>query len=403
MVTPLSMQTSDADLLARSRAGHAGAYGTLVARHQALVWRAAFRATGDMTLSEDLVQEAFLAAWKRLDQLREPAHFASWVCGIARNLAHYTRRHQRRHAPGEGGDTGEHALRAIANDDPSPLEYAIARQRHHLVTAALIRMPETYRRPLTLFYREHRSIAQVATQLGLSPQTVKQRLSRGRKLLQRTVAELMGRAPGVRCMVVAAIVASAGRAAAAGPVVAAHGAASGVLAGLAGAAIVALLACAVLGTVAPPLGDPQTVVQVARPTVAAPSPAPTVNEPSPAVGPGPVVAPLLVGPSRLPRPRFGRSPVAGTTHASDERISVTGTVALGHPVIERLTAPEPVATPSVSDHRSVEQSIGRAVQPSLSRHELSSGRPSGRAIDADALVISQPDIRLRILDSAAGL
>jgi len=52
---------------------------------------------------------------------------------------------------------------------------------------SLEKIPENYREPLVLFYREHRSIEQVAAELELSEDAVKQRLSRGRKLLQEEV------------------------------------------------------------------------------------------------------------------------------------------------------------------------------------------------------------------------
>ncbi len=60
-----------------------------------------------------------------------------------------------------------------------------------LVWQALERIPESYREPLILFYREDRSVAEVAGALELSEDAVKQRLSRGRGMLREQVAELV--------------------------------------------------------------------------------------------------------------------------------------------------------------------------------------------------------------------
>src|SRR5208282_3406766 len=63
----------------------------------------------------------------------------------------------------------------------------IGREEEAILWRSLERIPELYREPLILFYREHQSIEQVAVELELSGDAVKQRLSRGRKLLQEEV------------------------------------------------------------------------------------------------------------------------------------------------------------------------------------------------------------------------
>ena len=77
-------QGNDLDLVARSLAGDRNAFGEIVARYQSLVCSLAYSATGSLSQSEDLAQDTFLAAWKQLAALREPAKLRSWLCGIAR-------------------------------------------------------------------------------------------------------------------------------------------------------------------------------------------------------------------------------------------------------------------------------------------------------------------------------
>lgn len=206
------MHATDRQLLQQSQAGDAHAFGRLVERHQATVQRVAFRATGDAALSEDLTQDAFVTAWRQLGDLRQPSRFTSWVCGIARNLARYSQRHHRRHAPdacvGAGIDriALDRELAELACSNPSPLDDAIASQRHDLLRRALGRIPSSYRDPLLLFYREQQSVEQVAVRLDLSVSTAKQRLSRGRKVLRRSIEQLnAGASGGIAAAVVTAI------------------------------------------------------------------------------------------------------------------------------------------------------------------------------------------------------
>ena len=88
ITTMAAEETADAELVARTMAGDRDAFGQIVARHQTLICSLAYNATGSLTQSEDLAQETFLAAWRELRQLREPAKLRAWLCGIARNTIH---------------------------------------------------------------------------------------------------------------------------------------------------------------------------------------------------------------------------------------------------------------------------------------------------------------------------
>ena len=179
--TPLT----DAELVARTLAGSREAFGEIVARYQTLICSVTYSATGSLTQSQDLSQETFLAAWKQLGALREPASLRSWLCGIARNLNHRARRSRHRE-PTHAAEPLEAAIESPAAGI-APADQAISREEESILWRALERIPENFREPLILFYRQHHSIEQVAELLDLSEDAVKQRLSRGRKLLQEEV------------------------------------------------------------------------------------------------------------------------------------------------------------------------------------------------------------------------
>lgn len=177
--------SDDSALVAASLTGDRTAFGQIVARYQSLVCSVAYSATGSLTLSEDLAQETFVTAWQRLGDLREPAKLRAWLCGIARNLLHHTLRKLGRE-PAQAADTLD-AVRELAAPDEPPAGHAIRREEEAILWRSLERIPALYREPLILFYREHRSVEQTAALLDLSEDTVKQRLSRGRKLLAEEV------------------------------------------------------------------------------------------------------------------------------------------------------------------------------------------------------------------------
>jgi RNA polymerase sigma factor (sigma-70 family) len=176
---------NDAELVSECLSGNRDAFGQIVARHQSLVCSLAYSATGSLSQSEDLAQETFLTAWKQLADLREPEKLRAWLCGIARNLINNFLRHQGRE-PSHAAEPLETAEEPPSLD-PLPPEQAIGREEEAILWRSLEHIPEIYREPLVLFYREHQSVEAVAQGLELSEDAVKQRLSRGRKLLHEQV------------------------------------------------------------------------------------------------------------------------------------------------------------------------------------------------------------------------
>jgi DNA-directed RNA polymerase specialized sigma24 family protein len=95
MIVSANMTTiehPDMQLVNASRAGDRDAFAQIVARYQSLVCSVAYSGTGSLSLSEDVAQDTFVAAWKQLGELREPEKLCAWLCGIARNITRNTLR-----------------------------------------------------------------------------------------------------------------------------------------------------------------------------------------------------------------------------------------------------------------------------------------------------------------------
>ncbi len=179
----------DARLVELSSAGDREAFGQLVARYQSPVCAMAYSACGNVSRSEDLAQEIFITAWRELAKLKEPGKFRAWLYGIARNLINNTFRRQTRNplASAEPLDETIDAPAPVAD----PTEHVMSKEEEAILWQVLAGMPEVYREPMILFYREQESSSRVAEVLGVSEEVARQRLSRGRAMLNDRVTRLI--------------------------------------------------------------------------------------------------------------------------------------------------------------------------------------------------------------------
>ncbi len=172
---------SDMQILQACLDGNRELYAELVKRYQSLICAITYNETGDLNHSEELAQDTFVRAWQRLKDLHQLDKFKSWLCGIARNLCLEWRRKHSRETSFQTNDL------SIPSED-SPVERIIKQEEEALLWNAIEDIPTQYREPLILFYREQQSVASVADALELSEDAVKQRLSRGRKMLKESIA-----------------------------------------------------------------------------------------------------------------------------------------------------------------------------------------------------------------------
>jgi RNA polymerase sigma-70 factor (ECF subfamily) len=94
-------RTAIAALVRRAQRGDTGAFGPLVAAHLRAAYLTALAITGRPGDAEDVVQDAMLTAFERLDTCRDPARFPGWLLRIVRNRAlNWLDQRRRREAPG---------------------------------------------------------------------------------------------------------------------------------------------------------------------------------------------------------------------------------------------------------------------------------------------------------------
>jgi RNA polymerase sigma factor (sigma-70 family) len=216
-----------APLVLAAAAGDARAFGRLVVETQGVVCAISLAVTRDAATSEDVAQQVFFDAWRGIGTLRSATSFLPWLRALARNHARMAvRAASRFRARVVATDTTTDVIASSADPAPDALSTLLDDEARATLAAALDAVPDAAREVLVLYYREGQSVRQVAELLGMREATVKQRLSRARRVLRAEylarAGELLERsAPGaaftaiVITMVTAALAASPGVAAAA--------------------------------------------------------------------------------------------------------------------------------------------------------------------------------------------
>jgi len=176
-------------LLKKCLRGNRQAFEAIVAKYQELVCSITFSGTADIQQSEELAHQTFINAWKNLYQLKDLARFRPWLCTIARNIIRDFYRKNERDIIAKAKSMEN--INDSASNEPGPLESAIKKEHEELVSDAIKRIPERYREPLVLYYRQQKSIKQVARSLDLSQGVVKQRLQRGRKMIKEQISSIV--------------------------------------------------------------------------------------------------------------------------------------------------------------------------------------------------------------------
>jgi RNA polymerase sigma-70 factor, ECF subfamily len=164
--------SQDAQLVLAARGGDRAAFGELYERFGRMV-HGVLLAHVPYAEVDDLMQDVFLIALRRLDTLREPVAFAAWLLTIARNRANDF--HRRSRPSGEVQD--------------SSTSHGPDEQESQAALAAIQSLPEAYRETLSLRLVEGMTGPEIAARTGLTPASVRVNLHRGMKQLREKLGK----------------------------------------------------------------------------------------------------------------------------------------------------------------------------------------------------------------------
>jgi RNA polymerase sigma factor (sigma-70 family) len=180
-------QRGDAELVMLVRSGNKEAFGELIERYESMVRRIAFGVVAQEDWVQEITQEAFLAAYLSLDQLREPECFKAWLYSIVLNVARTSLKERKQNPLSlENLIGGMHCDQVpLSEAFVDPQEVAEEQELHRLLLDAVQTLSEKERATTLLFYYEQLSLQEVATIQGISVTAVKSRLFKARNHLRR--------------------------------------------------------------------------------------------------------------------------------------------------------------------------------------------------------------------------
>ena len=175
----------DVQLIRKILSGDDAAFGILVEKYQKSVHALAWRKIQDFHYAEEIMQDTFLRAYKKLPTLKNPDQFAGWLHVIAHRLCIDWMRSQKS------------VMQSIEDTPVEEIEessytHHISGQRmtertelsHKLVKKLLEKLPENERAVVTLFYLDEMSTKEIGKFMGVSVNTITSRLQRARKRMQ---------------------------------------------------------------------------------------------------------------------------------------------------------------------------------------------------------------------------
>ena len=181
---------TDADLVDRARQGDPAAFGELVDRHRTAVYRAALAALGSHADADDVAQETFVAAYRRLSGFRGDASFKTWLLTIAWNQSINRRRSVVRMV--------RRIVEPRAADEPievptapheSPEARFMSSELRRAIRGAIRALPAKLRDTLLLAQSGDHTYEEIAAMVHAPVGTIKWRVSEARKVIRKRLQE----------------------------------------------------------------------------------------------------------------------------------------------------------------------------------------------------------------------
>lgn len=189
------MEWTDSAAAEEARKGNQHAFRVLVERHSQSIFRLAYRMTGNEQDAEDVVQETFLRAYKRLHRFDGRAAFGTWLYRICANCSLDSMRARKSRREQQTSINDEPTLQwldRVAAHDPSPERLTQSGQIADLIEPALKKLTETERTAFVLRHYEGCDIEEIARTLGVQANAAKHSVFRAVQKLRRALEPAWG-------------------------------------------------------------------------------------------------------------------------------------------------------------------------------------------------------------------
>ena len=171
-------------LVKRLREGDRTSFDLLYEKYKNMALRTAYLITGNLSDSEDVVQDTFVKVWLHCRELKNEGGFKAWMMQILVRTAYKCGKRKSRELPDE-----EILQKADKSQGISSIERVIAQEEAERIAEAVRALPVKQRTVVALYYYQECSVSEIAAMLGVFEGTVKSRLHTARKLLRGKLRE----------------------------------------------------------------------------------------------------------------------------------------------------------------------------------------------------------------------
>lgn len=187
-----NMGQNDGAAIEAVLAGDREAYGSLVIRHSRMLFRLAYRMTGNEADADDIVQEAFLRGFQKLKTFEARANFGTWIYRIAVHCALdrlESRRRELARQVSEENDPEKDAVQ-VADLAAGPERLVLSAEIGSLGEQAMQALSAVERTAFVLRHMEQRNTEEIAAALDVAPNTAKQTVYRAVQKMRKRLASL---------------------------------------------------------------------------------------------------------------------------------------------------------------------------------------------------------------------
>lgn len=188
----LQMGKDDHDAIRAVLSGDKDAYGALVIRHSRTLFRVAFRITGNEADADEVVQDAFLKGYRKLESFESRANFGTWIYRIAVRCAldKIGGRKADEDSRVADGDDREQDEVQVADSSAGPERLLLSQEIAAMQQAALHSLTPTERSAFVLRHQEDCTTEEIGAALGIRPNAAKQAVFRAVQKLRRRLAPM---------------------------------------------------------------------------------------------------------------------------------------------------------------------------------------------------------------------
>jgi len=186
------VDTSNSDLIKKAIEGDEAAYKELMENYRGAIYNLLYKMVRNREETEDLVQEAFMKAFKALPSFNEEYAFSTWLYKIAINncIDHMRKKKLKTYSINKPVRAKDGELdREFPDTSMSPDKKILSDERSNIIGIAIDELPENYRTAILLRHKEERSYEEIAQILDIPLGTVKARIFRAREMLKKKLKD----------------------------------------------------------------------------------------------------------------------------------------------------------------------------------------------------------------------